>query len=549
MLNLSDKDLDRFSREAAQEHDPGDLMGPRSWEKLKIRLDKELGRVGSNPFRGVRGIRRLSIYYAPLILILLGVSYYFVKSSKNNSPVGSSRSPLTSKMASSGSPPVRAAKTIDSGKTADPSSTKISSTKIPSHNYTSTPDKHPADQPANQPNKQPAVRSNSQPVSPPNGQQATATTLNITRSPQVQYYAGYRHSTGHIPVKGSDLSHLKGVSASAATTGQATDGFTAEKAIKGKARRADDRNAGTIGEENGRAAKAGGSTNRRQSGSKAAPSEDQEAAGEKVSSGHSQAKPSHSTDQAVDLAAAIIARPHSLAGRPAVDDSALRAFTAKAPPIHLTRTRNSSLHINKSLQLGLSVAPDFASVNSLAGDKPGISIGLTADYQFVNRWYVSTGLLYSRKNYAASAQDYHVPKDYYLMNNIQDVQFVKGTIDMLEIPLNLRYDFSVTGNTIFFASAGVSSYLATSENCNYYFNFFGRDVYREFKYPSHENYLLGAINLSLGAEANISNSFSMLIAPYMKLHTTGVGFGQIQMSSVGINFAFKFAPVLSRKRH
>jgi len=52
MLNLSDKELDRLSREAANQHDPGDLVGPQSWERLELRLDKELGRIGPSPLQG-----------------------------------------------------------------------------------------------------------------------------------------------------------------------------------------------------------------------------------------------------------------------------------------------------------------------------------------------------------------------------------------------------------------------------------------------------------------------------------------------------------------
>src|SRR6202000_2351714 len=99
-------------------------------------------------------------------------------------------------------------------------------------------------------------------------------------------------------------------------------------------------------------------------------------------------------------------------------------------------------------------------------------------------WYIGSGLLFTRKNYAARAQDYHAPQDFYRMNNMKNIDFVKGSFNMLEIPINLRYDFSVTGNTMFFATAGVSSYLLASENNNYYFNFFGQETCKGFSYPN-----------------------------------------------------------------
>jgi opacity protein-like surface antigen len=130
----------------------------------------------------------------------------------------------------------------------------------------------------------------------------------------------------------------------------------------------------------------------------------------------------------------------------------------------------------------------------------------------------------------------------------QHLDFVKGTFEMLEIPLNLRYDFSVTGSTLFFASAGVSSYLMTSENSGMYGSPWGSQTYLHCPDTGQHSYLFSAMNLSLGVETGLSNSLSLLIAPYMKIPTRGVGFGQVQMSSVGINLALKFAPVISRKR-
>src|ERR1700743_3558705 len=76
MLNLSDKDLDRLSQEAAQQHEPGDITGPKFWDKLEARLDRDLGKVNPNP---ARGVRRLPYYYAPAVLVLLGVTYYLVR--------------------------------------------------------------------------------------------------------------------------------------------------------------------------------------------------------------------------------------------------------------------------------------------------------------------------------------------------------------------------------------------------------------------------------------------------------------------------------------
>src|ERR1700761_1766543 len=115
MLNLSDKDLDRLSREAAEEHEPGDIGGPRSWDKLEIRLDRELGRISLNSPRGLRGFRRLPFYFTPTVLLLLGISYYFIRSNKQRG-------------VSSGSPPLTVIRPAPAG-AADPSTRTYSTTQ------------------------------------------------------------------------------------------------------------------------------------------------------------------------------------------------------------------------------------------------------------------------------------------------------------------------------------------------------------------------------------------------------------------------------------
>ena len=547
MLNLSDKELDRLSREAAQEHDPGDLIGPRSWERLEVRLDRDLGKVSPNP---LRGIRRLPFYYAPALLLILGVSYYFVKQGKARKAVPS------------GSPPMTVVKPLE-GNTPLPNKNSDHS-----ENSTSTPDKQSVTVPY---------------PAPSNSGQSSA--VPSVASPAVSSAGSSAAPSAGSPAPNGTVTHAG--ETHAATAGSATEGGSATgrdrtlssrdrtlsssiaPSNKGnvnigkKGHNASGKGSGPAGNHTGGQPENAGSGATRTASSGINP----RATGTALSginpgtSGKaSSGAPSGAVNSGApgitslsassgsrELTLSSVTHARSMRRSPSISDSALRAFTAKtapAPPIK----RKGVLRVNRSLQLGLSVAPDFSSVNSLAGDRPGSSIGLTADYQFANRWYIGSGLLLSRKNYAARAQDYHAPYSFYQANNLHNVDFVKGTLNMLEIPLNLRYDFSVTGNTVFFASAGLSSYLFTRENCNYYYNSFMREIVRGFDYPTRDNFLFSAVNLSLGVEAGISNNFSLLVAPYMKLPTGNLGFGKIQMNSVGINFALKYTPVLSKKR-
>jgi hypothetical protein len=537
MLNLSDKDLDRLSQEAAQEHDPGDIVGPRSWEKLEMRLDRDLGKINPNP---ARGIRRLPYYYAPAMLVLLGVSYYFIK--VNNK---------AQKGATSGSPPLTAIQPAPADALNPSSSTQkpehpdktTSTLTLPPNTvaYPATPGER-ADSIASGSAARAAAASNpaahaAAAASNPAAHTATGHPADHSiPTPPAGHIATNRPADHLAASPGSDHIAASGSTASRSTSsGSATPRSTVDHTIHrpnhGKRHNSSNYPAiATTGKPTGSAA---GNPNSDSPGTSTPASANSNAA----------TKP----QAARELALSPVRGPLPLKRRVTIDDSALRAFTAKLSLPRLI-PKKGGLHINRSLQLGVLVAPDFSSVNSVAGDRAGSSIGLTVDYQFTNRWYIGTGLLISRKNYGAAPQDYHAPENWLRTNNINNLDYVKGSFSMLEIPLNLRYDFSTTGNTLFFVSAGATSYLSTSENCSYYYNHLGSQWMKEFQYPGHHGYLFSAIDLSVGVETGISNSLSLLIAPYMKLPSRNIGFGQVELSSFGINFALKFAPVLSRKR-
>jgi len=485
MLNLSDKELDRFSQEAAQEYEPGDVLGPRSWERLEVRMTQEFGRPGWNP---IRHIRRFPFYYAPALLLLLGVGYYLVRPG----------------VSSGSSPGTTTAKAAAAQRTAPAQATTSLQKSANTDKTTSTP----------------ATSSSSSSVSRGDGTSAAA--------------PGGASAPSAAP-GGASV-------APAAVPG----GARADKAVASGVR-ASGKAVGTRTPSRGN----GGKPNGRNPNNNKAAGGDDDQGSVNGSPGTAAGTSSTATTRAErELSLAYVQRPRSLAKRGVIGDSALRAFNPKAgvaPPIK----RKGIYEINRKWQFGLMIAPDFASVNSLAGDKAGSSIGLTVDYLFAPHWYVSTGLLATRKNYAARNQDYHAPPGFYQQNNIYSggVTIVKGSFYMLEIPLNLRYDFSVTGNTLFFISAGSSSYFMTTENANLYWRHLSRDECSSLDHlPSHGTNLFSTVNLSAGVETGLSNSLSLLVAPYMKLPTKKLGLGQVEMNSVGIDFTLKWAPVTSRKR-
>ena len=72
---------------------------------------------------------------------------------------------------------------------------------------------------------------------------------------------------------------------------------------------------------------------------------------------------------------------------------------------------------------------------------------------------------------------------------------------------------------------------------------------KNMKYANRPDYMFSALDLSVGVEMGINNSLSVLVAPYVKVPVRNIGFGQVELSSAGINCrstGIRF--VLSRKR-
>lgn len=564
MLNLSDKELDHFAKEAAQEYDPGNVLGERSWEGLEIRLDRDLGKIHLNP---LRHIRRFPFYYAPAMLVLWGVSYYLIRRAAGPpGRVAKASAAVVQNSSSSQSPDYKKTTTLDpSAATPTLSADKADGKPVGAGKIAAGGSGAVAAAGGSAPGGSAvggsAAGGSAAAGSDPGGSAAGAARTNggagsTAGAGDVSKTTGVGSATGSVESTtaagtGSAAGTTTGAAGSMGAAGM--EGARGSASAAGStihARGRNHRRKNGQGSQNDNAlaimapANPGRVTNSKDAAMKAAT----------VPGGDTVGMAGRSTGNIRAAARGELGKVALQGLRPTkktpyISDSALRAFTLKSTAPQLIR--RGGLRINRSLEFGILAAPDFASVNSLAGDRPGSTIGVTVDYQFANHWYVGSGLLLDRKIFSAYGHDFHVPEGFYQANGIpDDISLVKGTFEMLEIPLNLRYDFTVSGSTMFFLSGGLSSYLLASQNNNYYYFSLRNPGGGECTpVSSSGSYLFSALNVSAGVETGLSNSLSLLIAPYMKIPVRGVGIGQVQMSSVGINFALRFAPVISRRRN
>ena len=210
-------------------------------------------------------------------------------------------------------------------------------------------------------------------------------------------------------------------------------------------------------------------------------------------------------------------------------------------PSTLTGVKEPNKTVTAKKGRGLSYAflagVDKSTVKFTYGNGPGYNLGAMMGYHFNDKFSIHSGAILTQKNYKLAGQDFTAPKgtpiSYYKLET------VAGYCRMWEIPLLMRYTFTKPQGNSFFLSAGLSSYFMTKENYEYFYYYNGVPVTKNISYNSTDTHILSILHLSAGYDKPISKSWSLQIEPYAKIPLGGVGFGNIQLSSFGINFSMQ----------
>jgi hypothetical protein len=193
----------------------------------------------------------------------------------------------------------------------------------------------------------------------------------------------------------------------------------------------------------------------------------------------------------------------------------------------------------KGISFGIIAGVDESTVKFKYGNNAGYNIGVAAGYHFSNKLSVHTGAIFTEKKYKVAGPDFTAPKgtiiSYYKLEDVD------GYCRMWEFPLLVRYNISQGKRNNVFLSTGLSSYYMTKENYNYtYYNNLCLLATRNSEYASHDTHIMSILHLSAGFENRMNKNLSLIIEPYAKLPLGGVGFGNIMLSSFGLNFSVQY---------
>jgi hypothetical protein len=548
MLNLSDKDLDRLSREAAELYTPDG--GKPSWDKLSAMLDKE---IGTEPPVSVVRYRFGPLLFGALLLLMLAGGITLWKLTGRHTP---NASPNQISSASS-TPP---------GSVGHKAGTQ-------SNTGTGKEEGNKSHAGQDQSSATPETASSGAPGS---GSAQALASQSTTRAADLSTHTGASPG-GARSTRRSGQSLTLGAGASAASLAL-TQGSSKKKAKASPGGESFQNSSETFGIQSGEQ----GSTNKNGSTSSGRSSlqmsgktagavgitkmNGKNSPDQKSLRSGQQATGTGSVGSAADsrnLKPAVLPRPYQPEpGTPHIGMNGAVLSQSRAgqimPDAAAGKKRKpvqAGTRINRALAIGLMAGPDYTKVKSSTDNKMSGNIGLTLGYQVFNRFSINSGLIYTQKNYSAQGVDFHLNPNYYSSIPIspgEKIQYVKGRCSMFEIPLTIRYDFSSRPRNIFFVNGGISSYLMKEESYKFYYtNSWSTGLWETpwKAYNKPKNYFAAVADLSVGFEHRINQSFSLQVEPFVKLPLKGVGIGSLQLSSYGVSFSVRFAPVLSRKRH
>ena len=222
------------------------------------------------------------------------------------------------------------------------------------------------------------------------------------------------------------------------------------------------------------------------------------------------------------MATIMLSKPFQILGSP---DSVAQPQPYELEPSNLTALPKWSVL--------LFVAPDLNVVSGNAIGSPGPMAGLSLEYALGQRWSITAGLAHSIKKYGARGSDYTLPDEPWA--EPENLDFVDASCNVIDIPINLRYYFTLKQKTKWYGSMGLSSYLMLREDYEYDYNesYSNPGNWESWGVRNENQHYAGILNLSLGYEQSIGNRMGIGIEPFVKIPLARVGAGKVKLVSLG----------------
>jgi hypothetical protein len=498
MSNLSDKDLDRLSREAADSYEPD--SSSLSWSKLEQKLAQQMP---ERPPDGFRFGRMNPFIWSSAIILISGITFYITKNLNHSKDS------------------TRTVQSVNKAATKDGINKKNEGTTAILDSFSSTPDLTELEKNHGDPGKQGGSSADG------NSNQITSSGKILDESDKAESVSSrnkngltadtkHRSNTAGGIAEGNDSKIIPGsIAGAAVAAGHAGKGNKSVNANNG------DGNSVSNEGSNG-VVESGSATEAELTGVNGPRKKNQQ----------------HLPEVAV---------AGTGLGKISGNDSLMNQLARTKSP-----APNKSLHLNRSLNFGLAFGPDYTDGGGISNNQIGNTIGLTVGYYLTDKLSVNTGIFYSNKFYWAPGRNYNHPSTGQYASTYAappPIDYVNGSCNMWEIPFTLRYDFAHKEKTRFFANAGLSSYFMMKQSYIYFVHT-SQQRMAAWKTSNNQqvNYWFGVADISVGFETEVGKGVSFQAEPFVKLPLRNMGVENLRLNSYGFLLSFRYTPVLNRSR-
>ncbi|MDW3195755.1 MAG: hypothetical protein R8G66_25495 [Cytophagales bacterium] len=189
------------------------------------------------------------------------------------------------------------------------------------------------------------------------------------------------------------------------------------------------------------------------------------------------------------------------------------------------------------LSMGISLAPDLSSNEIFRYNRLGRDLGIVVDYWVTPRLAISVGAFNTSKRYLVGGEEYSPPAGFWgNVTNGERPAKIDADCQVLDIPINLKYQLVDRPKLNVYASAGVSSYIMLQEDYQYELESGWKS---EWGVSNANQHFFGVGNLQVHFERRFGNHLAVEVAPFFKVPLTSYGHGNIRFHSMGSFFTIR----------
>ncbi|MBC9931671.1 hypothetical protein [Chitinophaga qingshengii] len=188
----------------------------------------------------------------------------------------------------------------------------------------------------------------------------------------------------------------------------------------------------------------------------------------------------------------------------------------------------------KKWYAGIVLGPDLTVAPSFKYGNIGFNAGIALHYYFNRNLFITTGVIYSKKIYGATARDYRTG-NYNTPYGI--LEKVNANCEVLDIPINMNYTFLSLKKNKISATLGFSNYFMLKEKYQYLYEY---GPPKERTIQNENRHYLSIINAGILYQRPATRGLLLGVQPYVKIPLSGVGYGQVKLYSAGMTVHLTF---------